>query len=137
MLYFNESYLPIITAAIAGFIASFIWWGPIFGTTWAKLAGMSEKDMKKAKGEGMAKPMIVAIIGNLLMACVLSILLTSTGAANIQEALTLAFLVWLGFVATIGIGAVIWEKKPMALFWINSIGWLITICVMAIALIML
>ena len=136
MLYLNESYLPIIAAAIVGFIAGFVWWGPIFGMKWAKLVGMNEKDIKKAKGESMAKPMIVMIIGNLLMACVLSILLISTGAANIKEALTLAFLVWLGFVATIGIGVVLWEKKPMALFWINSIGWLITISAMAIVLMM-
>ena len=136
MLTYNVNYLPIISSAVVGFVLSFIWWGPIFGKTWSRLVGMTDKDMKKAKEKGMVVPMIVASIGSLLMAYVLSILLTSTGIATIGAALSLAFFVWLGFVAPIAIGSVLWENKPMSLFWLNSLGWLVVLLAMAVTIVM-
>ena len=136
MLSYSVSYTGVFLAAIVGFILAFIWWGPLFGMKWAKMMGYSEKDMKKAKEKGMAQPMIVMFIADLIMAFVLSVLMMSTGMTAMSAALTLGFWVWLGFIATVGIGIVLWDNKPMNLFWLNSFGWLVAILGMSATLTM-
>ena len=104
MLSYSVSYTGVFLAAIVGFILAFIWWGPLFGMKWAKMMGYSEKDMKKAKEKGMAQPMIVMFIADLIMAFVLSVLMMSTGMTAMSAALTLGFWVWLGFIASSSTG---------------------------------
>ena len=136
MLSYSVSYTGVFLAARVGFILALIWWGPLFGMKWAKMMGYSEKDMKKAKEKGMAQPMIVMFIADLIMAFVLSVLMMSTGMTAMSAALTLGFWVWLGFIATVGIGIVLWDNKPMNLFWLNSFGWLVAILGMSATLTM-
>lgn len=133
-LTYSVSYLAVILSAVAGFLVSWIWWGPIFGKKWGDLMGFGKAEMKKAKEKGMAGPMIVMIVANIIMAYVLSMLLMATGVATMSAALMLGFWLWLGLIATLQIGVVLWQNKPMSLFWINSIGWLITTLVMVAVL---
>lgn len=130
MLNYGVDYLSIVITAVVGFVVGFVWWGPLFGKKWAKLMSMSEKDMRKAKEKGLAKPMVIMAVTNLIMAYVLAVLLLVTG----MSALSLACHVWFGFVASIMVGSVLWENRSWNLFWLNSIGWLVTISVMALTL---
>ena len=136
MLNYNVNLLGVILTAIVGQIIGFIWWGQIFGMKWAKLMGMSSSEVKKAKEKSMKVPIIVMLLSNLVMAYTLSILLMATSVTSISAALTIAFWIWLGFIATIGVGVVLWQDKPVSLFWLNSIGWLVTIFAMTITIMM-
>lgn len=129
------NWLAVIVAAVVGFIVSFVWWGPLFGGKWAAYMGYTEKDMKKAKEKGgMGGKMVIAFIAQLIMAWILAVLIAATGSVVMMSVLLLAFWIWLGFVATIGVGVVLWNEKPWGFFWLNSIGWLVTLLVMAIVL---
>jgi hypothetical protein len=127
-LSFAVNWLAVIVAAIVGFVVGWLWWGPLFGKKWMALSGVKPtKDMKK----GMGSKMIIALLANLIMAYVLAALLFSSGTSGIMAAATLGFWVWLGFVATVMVGGVLWENKPWGLFWLNSIGWLVSIVIIA------
>jgi len=128
------NYLAVIVAAIAGFIVGWLWWGPLFGKTWVRLSGMSKNDIDKAKKKGMAGPMIIALIAQLIMAWVLAALIITLGEVGYVATSMLAFWLWLGFVATIGVGMVLWQGKPWGLFWVNNLGWLVSLLVMAIVI---
>jgi len=78
--------------------------------------------------------MATAFIANLIMAYVLAALINVTSASTLMDGAILGFWVWLGFVATVGVGGVLWEKKPWGLFWLNNIGWLVAIAIMGAVL---
>jgi len=134
VLSYAVNWVAVIVTAVVGFVVGMIWWGPLFGKQWMKLAGKTEQDKKKMKERGMAGTMVTAFIANIVMAFVLSVLLLSTGAVSVSDGIIVAFLVWLGFVATISIGMVLWDGKPMGLFWLSSVGWLVIIEIMSVVL---
>lgn len=111
------TYISILVAAIASFAFGWLWYGPLFGKSWMKLVGLTMKDAKKAD---MRTNMIVGFVSAIVMATVLSRFIGSDVLGAIQ---TVA-LIWLGFLATTGLGATLWEQKPMKLYWINSIHYL-------------
>ncbi len=142
VLDFNVNYLSVIVAAIVSFVIGWIWYGPLFGKQWRAYMNISKKDMAKSKDKNMAKAqqqaMTKSIIGGfitqLIMAYILAALFVSLGILTVGTGLTLAFFIWLGFVATIGLGIVLWEQKPFGLYLINSLLWLVGLLAMAIVL---
>ncbi len=132
MLTTSINYLAILVAAIVAFAVGGLWYSPVlFGKAWAKLSGMNEKDMKKAKQKGMAKSYVLMFMGSLVMAYVLANLLSLVGATNLTQALTLACWLWIGFFITTMLGTVLWEGKPWALYFINVLYYLVNLIVMA------
>ena len=129
------SYPLLLLAAIVGFAVSWVWWGPLFGKQWMKLSGMTKQELDKAKQKGMGGSLTIAFIANLIMAYVLAALILATGASTLMDGVMLGFWVWLGFVATIGVGAVLWQNKSWGLFWLNNLGWLVTIALMSAVLV--
>ena len=129
-LNFTVNYLSVVVAAIAGFIIGWIWYSALFGKAWMKLSGKSTKEINASKKKGMAGAMIVAFIAQFIMAWVLAVFISATSASGWLEGLGIGFWAWLGFVATIGLGIVLWEGKPMKLFWINSLHWLVVLLIM-------
>jgi len=130
----DVNWLAVVVSALVGFAVSFVWWGPLFGKQWLKLVGFSQAQAKKMHKQGMGKKIVIAIIAQIIMAWVLAMIISSMGLVGIGQAVLLAFHIWIGFVATVGVGIVLWEGKPWGLFWLNTLGWLVTIVVMAVVL---
>ncbi len=137
MLAISVNYVAVIVAAIAAFAAGMIWYSPaVMGKKYMKVMGKTEKDMKKEM-KGMQGPMIKGLVMNLIMAYVLANILGVTGAWTIMDGVQGAFWLWLGFVATILYGAVIWEKKTMDWFIISAGHYLVSMLVMGIVLVIM
>ena len=135
MALYGMNLVGVLIAAVASFILGMVWYSPnVFGKKWMKLAGISNKKMKEAKEKGMMLNMLGGFVSSVLMAGVLSIFLAYAGAATIPAALVVAFLLWLGMIATTQIGAILWEGKPAGLFCLNTSYSLANLFVMAIAL---
>ena len=126
----DVNYLAVLVAAIASMIAGFLWYGPLFGNMWKQLANITDKDMKKMKMSPRTS-MILGFITALVISCTLAHFLIYMGISSIADALTAAFLIWIGFVATVQIGAVLWEGKPWKLFFLNTAHALVSLSVMA------
>jgi len=91
-----------------------LWYSPgMFGNRWKKLAGLKKKPHEtKSSYTG-------AIIASAIMALVFSLFYEAAGLTTVSDGVSLAFFMWLGFVATTQINIVLWEKKPWNLYFIN------------------
>ena len=132
------NYVGIIVASVVSFIVGFLWYSPfLFGNVWMKLNGVTKKDTEKAKKKGMTKMMLLAFIGTLVTASVLNILIIMSGVSEISTAISLSFILWLGFiVATTLLGSVLWDNKPWGLFLLNGAYWLVNVEIISIILIL-
>jgi len=124
------NYLAVLAAGVATMILGFLWYGPLFGNMWKQLMNFSDKDMKKMKMTPKAS-MIIGFITALIISCTLAHFFIYMAISNIADALTAAFLIWIGFVATVQIGAVLWENKPWKLFFLNTAYNLVSLALMA------
>ncbi|PIT86377.1 MAG: hypothetical protein COU33_03475 [Candidatus Magasanikbacteria bacterium CG10_big_fil_rev_8_21_14_0_10_43_6] len=134
------NYLAVLVAGLVAFCIGFIWYAPaVFGKQWMTLSGMTKEKMEQAKKDGMAKQMVAGLVSMLVMAYVMSFFIIgwhdSAVALNPDITSTsigvqTAFWMWLGVVATILLGSVLWEKKPLKLYAINTLHWLVVMLAM-------
>ena len=121
------NWFAIVVAAIAQFIIGWIWYGPLFGKTWMSMMGMSQQSMSR---EGMGKTMVLTFIGSLVTAAVLSMLVGWMGAKTLGAGIAAGFWAWLGFVATVTLGGVLFAKMSWNLYILNNAYQLISLAVM-------
>ena len=122
--------IEIISASVASFIFGALWYGPLFGKTWAKLMNFTDRDAKKAKQKGMAKLLIANFVGTLITVFVLSTLLNRMYINSVAKSAEVAVLLWLGFYASSTLlGGVLWESKPIKLYMLNAVYWLINLII--------
>jgi hypothetical protein len=133
MSFAGINYIAVIVATIAGFAVGAVWYSFLFQKPWMAAIGMTEADMKARAGGGGPSlvPLLAGnVLGNLVMAVVLSALIHSLAAASFGAALGVAFLVWLGFVITVmGVNNSFSGRKP-ALTAIDGGHWLVVLLFM-------
>ena len=122
------NYAAVILAAILSFVFSFLWYGPLFGKTWARLQGM---DMtKKPDSSFMTRAMALQLLGLIFTAYVLAytdnVWRPSNWAFGNQDkpgyvyGFLGGFFTWLGFYIPTLLGSSTWEGKPWKLFYLNA-----------------
>jgi len=125
------NYLAVFLAGASSMVVGFIWYsGPVMGKTWQKLVGLKDEDMKK----GMAKAMGLTLIASMVTAYVLAhVAFLSNkyfGNSFMQDAVTTAFWLWLGFTAARMLTHDLFERRPTKLTVMALTHELITILVM-------
>jgi hypothetical protein len=132
------NYLAVFVASITSMVIGFLWYGPVFGKLWIKLSGFSKEDVEKAKKKGMAKEYILMFAGSFVMSYVLAHSLVFASAylkaSGVSSGLMTGFWNWLGFVAPVTLGAVLWEGKSWKLWILNNGYYLVTLSVMGLVL---
>jgi len=127
------NYLPVFIAAIANMGLGFLWYGPLFGKEWRQIMGFTKDGMRSMTMTPL-KASIGGFIGALLMAIVLAhVLVFASSYINISglpAGLAAGFWLWLGFVAPVTMGVVLWEGKPWKLWFINSGYYFVALLVM-------
>ena len=122
----------VVVAAIVNMVLGSLWYGPIFGKQWMTLMG---KDMNNMSKDGMGKKYVIAGIGSLLIAFVLahSIIFATTylHIGGISAAFQAAFWNWLGFIAPVTVGMVLWEGKSWKLWMILNGYYLLSLFLMS------
>ena len=132
------NYWAVLVAAVASMVLGALWYGPLFGKQWMAWSGMTTQNMEAAKAKGMAKSYILMFVGSLLMAFVLqhALVFASTYLKifGVSAALMGALWNWLGFIAPVTLGSVLWENKPWKLWVLNNAYYLISLGIMGIIL---
>lgn len=123
------SFWPILAAALAAVVIGFVWYGPLFGSHWKKLASVSTDPRK------MVLSTLVAFLGAMLVAYVMSYFGIAWGVGDWLGSIELGFWSWIGFVVPTLLVGVNWEGQPFKLYAINAGYWLVTFIVMAFALV--
>lgn len=132
------NYLAVLACGIASMVIGMLWYSPsgLFGKAWMRLMGydkLKPKELEAMKKKG-CKSMAFAFVSSLVMAYVLAHVLSFAQAETWLDGVQGAFWVWLGFIATVMLGSVLWENKPMKLYWINSLHYLVTLMVYGVIL---
>lgn len=104
--------LAVIVAGLAHMVTGLVWFTPrLFGKAWAEDTG---KDLVPAR-----RWLLVGVVGHQVIALALAVIVNLTGATTAAGGIAVAVLVWLGFVVTLEVGELIWEKIPFRLFLIR------------------
>lgn len=131
------NYLAVALAAIATMALGWLWYSPVlFQKRWMKEMRMKPKDAARAQKEGM-KSMGFMFLATLVMAYVLAHFVDYLGVTNAKDALWAGSWIWVGFVATIMLQPVLFERKSWTLYLINTAYNLVSLLVMAVILVML
>lgn len=131
------NFLGVFLAMLSSMVIGSIWYTQsVFGNAWIKLAKI---DMSKNKGNA-TKPIIITMVVSLVTAYVLAHVSYLSnqffGNSFLQDSLTTAFWMWLGFTAARFITHDAFESRPMKLTAINighelvtflAMGWVIGI----------
>ena len=96
--------------------------------------GFTPEKMESQK-KGMAWRYGTVFASSLVMAYVLAHFAGVWNAADVMGAFNLAFWTWLGFIATVGIGSILWEGKSVQLYAINMGFYLASLFLMALILV--
>jgi hypothetical protein len=133
----NINYWAVVVAAVASMAVGFVWYGFLFRKSWMELMGYTVESMEQMKMSA-TKAYILQFVASLVMAYVLahSLIFASayTGTAGAAAGMTAGFWSWLGFVAPITLGVVLWENKPWKLWFINASNYLVALIVMGMIL---
>lgn len=121
------NYLAVIACVVVAMPLGFLWFGPLFGKTWARHMGLG--DIPQPAGGAMAKSMVIYAVGSLLIAWVLAhsieVWRPSTWHVGEDQAAWIygvngAVWTWLGFFLPLQMGRVAWEQRSWALVGING-----------------
>jgi len=125
------NFLAVLAAMVSSLVVGSIWYArSAFGNTWIKLAKV---DMSKDNGS-VLKPIAITMVVSLITAYVLAHVAYLSnqffGNSFLQDSLTTAFWMWLGFIAARFITHDAFEGRPMQLTLLNISHELVTLLVM-------
>lgn len=132
-------YWAVFGAVVVSVVLGFIWFGPLFGKQWMRTVGISHEEIEEAKSKGMSgiwRTYLMMIIGTLVMAYVLAHVIAAFGEALGESVggtgASAGIWMWLGFVAPVTLGSVLWENRPWRYWFIVSGYYLVSLILMGI-----
>ncbi len=129
-LLFAKAYpLAILLCLVAHMALGMIWFGPLFGKTWAKLSGMdkvSKKEMKKA----MAPAIATSVISGIVQATIVGTIFAVVPVAGYGDVVAMIVLLWLAFTGTVFATSYAYTQKSLKLFLIDTWYPLVSLCIM-------
>lgn len=129
---FDLNYLSVLVAAIIQFILGAFWYSPVlFGKKWMKLSGLTMESIDQSKKKGMWKYYFASFLSALVMAFVLAHVIFAFKVSSAYEAMVTAFWMWMGFIATVSLGSILWEGKSFHLYLINTGYYLVALILMS------
>jgi hypothetical protein len=122
----SVNWWAVIVAAIVKYALGAIWYQPLFGKQWRALMGIPEG----SRQDGFTTALIVGAITDLIMAYILARFIVHYTPISVGSGILVGFLAWIGFMATISLGQVFYEKKPFTLWLINNSYLLLSLLIM-------
>lgn len=123
----HVNWLAVLGATIVSFAFNAIWHGPLFGKRWGELVGID------AASAGVPLPPI--LVANFVLAFVGAAALAVIVTAFPADAAVAAFVglvVWTASGLVVKLNDVLFARRPVGLFYIDAIGHLITLVLMAV-----
>jgi len=126
------NYLAVLVSTALMMILGGLWYGPIFGKQWIGLMGFDPKKVAEMQAVGMSgmwKNYSMMALGALIMSFILAhaVIFANAylGTSGIEGGLMTGFMSWIGFIAPVTLGTVLWEGKPWKLWVINTLYYLV------------
>lgn len=131
------NYLAILVSAIASMVIGSVWYGWLFREKWMSLMGYNKENMGKMKMT-RNKAYAIQFVASLVMAYILSHSLIFASAyldaSGWMAGVSAGFWNWLGYIAPVTLGMVLWENRTWSLWFIVASSHLVTLIVMGVIL---
>jgi hypothetical protein len=115
------NYVAVVVSAVIAMALGFIWYGPLFGKQWAKEMGWTKDKIESMKkNSNMNRNYALQAVGALLLAYVFAHVIDFSEATGVVAGLQGGFWMWLGFVAPLLLGKVLWEGKSWNLYFLDA-----------------
>jgi len=128
----------VLAAAMAKIAVEFIWHGPLFDKVWMQWSGMTAGEITAANKTGSGKAHFLAFVGSVAMSYALALSLVFASAyydmGGVRAGVMCGFWNWLGFIAPVTLGTVMWEGKPWKLWLILNSSYLVSLLIMGVIL---
>jgi uncharacterized protein DUF1761 len=114
----DVNWLAVLVAGVAWWILGAIWFArPVFGTVWAKAAGVTVTEGQRPGPGAIIVPLVVGLIATLATAMIAQ----ATGSSTVGDGIVLGLVVGIGYAAALAANEIVFSEKPSAGTW-----WLIT-----------
>lgn len=101
-----------------------------------RLANVTPEMAERGK-KMMPLSVVVSLCGSMLIAYVMNYVGIAFHIFDWVGAIfELALWCWLGFIVPTSLGTILWEQRPLKLYLINTLYWLVTFIVMALILVL-
>jgi len=129
------NWMAVVLATLSTMLVGSIWYTPkVFGNTWMKLAKIKPTGKASDAAGAMILTLFVSFISAYVLAHVVALAHHFYGNSWMQDSLSTAFWVWLGFTATRFITHDAFEMRPKALTFLNITHELVTFMVMGLVI---
>ncbi len=128
--------LGVLLGAVASMVVGMLWYGPLFGKHWMNMMGFSSDSMKKMK----MKPFVamgLGFVSQLVMSFVAAVLVAELAVQGWSEVPSFVFWLWLGFIATVMLGTVLWEGRSWKLYFFNAAYQLVSLFAMTSVIVLM
>ena len=128
--------LKIFAAGVVSALIGFVWYHPrVFGGAWMRLSGITPESVEKGQRR-IHINVLAAVTASMLAAYTMNYLFSFAAIYEIHRAVLFACILWIGFVAPAFLGVVLWDQKPVALYLINSLYWLVSLAAMSVIIVL-
>ena len=118
---FLINYLAVVVALVAVTVLGMLWYGPLFGKKWMKLAGFSENDMNTPEAKKSASiGYVVSIISSFITVLALAVVLNLLDIDNAIGGFIAGTLLSFSFIVMTLVSESVWHNKPAQLVLLNS-----------------
>ena len=125
------NYLAVGISALLPILIGTLWYSPLlFGRSWTEAHGYSPEQMRSMS----ARALPVSVLSYIVMALVLAVLIAYGGVSTAQQGALLGLLVWVGFLATLGLTSHVYSERPWSIYCIDASFQLIYIASMGATL---
>ena len=134
MGYLNINIFAVIVAAALAFGLGALWYSQfLFGRQWVAAHGHTPEKLEAMK-KGMGKAYAVTFACQLLMAVAFAVLLRITHISAVLAGVKLAVLLWIGFVASVGLSSHVFSGKHIKAYLLDAGYQLVYMVVMGLVL---
>jgi len=132
---FQINYLAVGAAALSTILIGAFWYSPLmFHKLWVNAHGYSQEEVIQKRKE-LGRAFVVSLFCYVAMAFVLSVIISYAGATTYLQGASLGFLVWIGFLATLGLTAHMHSDKRLSTYILDAGYQLVYSVVMGIILV--
>lgn len=128
------NWLAVVLAALSTMVVGSVWYAPkVFGNLWMKLARLDKNNMASAP-KAIGLTIVASLVTAYVLAHVTYLSNAFFGNSFLQDALTTAFWVWLGFTAVRILTHDLFENRPHKLTLLTVSHELVTFMVMGLVI---
>jgi len=125
------NWLAVVIVSLIFFAILFFWYFPsAFGNMWLKLVGKESEPKSK-----IIRDTIIMIPTSFITVIVIDIIMIMAGITDILSAVLINLLLWVGFLATIGINQTNFNDRGLKLFLIEYVVYLVCFLISGIILV--